>query len=133
MFLLLLEILFGSIYFLIGIIIGCFISVFVFLEVKSKTVIIPTAIGGFLLFFGVCVLMVGNIVGVGIIQVDLGFIIGYIVCYFAADIISHAVKKSSPNKEDNKEITQNDIELNLLIQKYTQKAEDETDNNGGKR
>lgn len=129
----LLELLFGSIGFLIGIIIGCFISVFVFLEVKSKTVIIPTAIGGFLLFFGVCALMVGNILGVGIIQVDLGFIIGYIVCYSVAYIINYAVRKSSPNKgkdTDHKEMTQNDIELNLLIQKYTQKAEGETDNNG---
>ncbi len=126
----LLELLFGSIYFLIGIVIGCFVAIFVFLEVKSKAAIIPTAIGGFLLFAGVCAIIVGSIVGVGIIQVDLGFVIGYIVCYSMADIINHAVKKSSLNKGDNKEITQNDIELNLLIQKYTQKTEDETDNNG---
>lgn len=122
--------LFESIYLQMGIAMGCFIAIFVFVVAKPRNALIPIIFDGILSLISVCAIMVGIVFALGIIQSSVGFMIGYVVCYSVLYIIKCTVKKSSRNIEKNtsyEEMTQNDIELNSLIQKLMENSEDESD------
>ena len=113
-----------------GIAMGCFIAIFVFVVAKPRNALIPIIIDGILSLISVCAIMVGIVFALGIIQSSVGFMIGYVVCYSVLYIIKCTVKKSSLSIEKNtsyEEMTQNDIELNSLIQKLMENSEDESD------